>query len=377
MAQMNGFEGISLAEVRLFAGLSSQALEVIASRGATRTLQKDTVFIHKGEQSSSLYLILSGKVKVYNRGAEGEEEVLDIQGPGEHLGELALLGDSVRTASAVTLEDSTLMVLSRRAFLACLSENPEIALNLNDTRLVGIMESDLGMHAAQRYRAWSTFRRSGLPMIVLIGGCTGTGKSTVAAELALRLDIGRTLSTDILREVMRLIVSEESEPGLHASTFTAWRAGQAAEDAASHDTSTLIAGFRAQAATLSVAIDGVIGRSVKERASTIVEGIHIHPAYHEHLAHQDALVVPVLLTIPSEDELKRHFIRRGQQAPTRGASHYLENFQAIWQLQAHLIEEAARYGVAVIPNIRLEKTLQQVMEVITDALITRLALAKN
>ncbi|MEA3274195.1 MAG: hypothetical protein U9Q81_02645 [Pseudomonadota bacterium] len=55
--------------------------------------------------------------------------------------------------------------------------------------------------------------------------------------------------------------------------------------------------------------------------------------------------MPILLTIPSQDELKRHFARRGQQAPSRGASHYLENFESIWRLQAHLMEEAARCRV--------------------------------
>jgi 2-phosphoglycerate kinase len=370
---MDGCEGSSLRGFRLFAGLSGQELDAIARRGAMQRMSRNTVFIQKGEVSSRLYLILSGTVKVYTSSPDGEEKVLNVQGPGEHLGELALLGDSVRTASAVTLEDSTFLVFSRRAFMECLGENPQIALNLDHPRLVRTMESDLGSAAAERYRAWSTFRRSGVPLILLIGGCTGTGKSTVAAELSLRLDIGRTQSTDILREVMRLFVSEQSAPELHASTYAAWRARHPRGGTDACEGSPLIDGFRAQAGRLAGAIDGVIDRSVEERASTIIEGIHVHPAYHEHLAYHDAVLVPILLTIPSQDELKRHFARRGEQAPARGASRYLENFESIWRLQAHLMEEAARCDVPVIPNIQLDKTVRQVMEVITDVLVTRLA----
>ncbi len=369
---MDRCEGSSVAGIRLFAGLSAQELNAIASRGTKRTLGANTVFIHEGEESASLYLNLSGRVKVYNSGDGGEEKVLNVQGPGEHLGELALLGDSVRTASAVTLEDSTFLVLSRRAFLECLGENPQIALNLDDTQLVRTMESDLGRVATERYRAWSIFRRSGTPLILLIGGCTGTGKSTVAAELSLRMDIGRTQSTDILREVLRLFISEESAPELHASTYRAWRVLEAAAGTDPGGASLLIDGYRAQAARLAAAIDGVIERSVKERASTIIEGVHLHPAYHEHLAHHDAVLVPMLLVNPSQDDLKRHFARRGQQAPSRGASQYLDNLETIWRLQAHLMEEAARCGVPVIPNIRLDETVQQAMAVITEVLLARL-----
>ncbi len=369
---MNKCKGTSLRGVRLFSGLSAQELDAIADRGALRTLRGGNVFIQEGEESSTLYLILSGKVQVYTIDSAGGEEMLRLLDPGEHLGELALLGDSTRTACAKTVENSRFLVLSRRAFMECLRDNPQIACNLDEARLVRLMESDLGGAAAERYRAWSTFRRSGLPLILLIGGCTGTGKSTVAAELSLRLDIGRTQSTDILREVVRLFVPEETAPQLHASTYAAWRAQPGATGTKSLASAPLWDGFRAQAESLAAAIDGVVERSVKERASTIIEGIHVHPAFCEHLAHHDAVIVPILLTIPSRDELKKHFARRGQKAPSRGAAGYLENFESIWQLQAHLMEEAACYGVPMIPNIQVEETVLRVMEVITDTLVARL-----
>ncbi len=119
-----------LENVKLFAGLSADEISVIKRHAVTRTFRKNTVFIQKGEESSRLYLIVSGKVKVYVADESGKEKVLNIQGPGEYLGELGLLGNCPRTASVATLEDSSFLVISKAAFLECLGRHPQIALNL-------------------------------------------------------------------------------------------------------------------------------------------------------------------------------------------------------------------------------------------------------
>ena len=359
-----------LKRMRLFAGLSTPELETVAARGTVRYMRKNTIFIERGEASTALYLILCGKVKVYTVNAQHNEQVLSILGPGEHLGELALLTDAVRTASATTLEDSQLMVLSRREFVECLSECPQIALNLDDSLAERALSPNIGEKVAAQYRAWSRFRRSGLPMIVLIGGCTGTGKSTVAAELALRLDIGRIQSTDILRDVVRLFVPEHQAPELHFSSYEAWRVSNGGMNEHDHDT-RLIAGFRAQSNTLSATVDAVINRSVKERASIIIEGIHVHPDYYHRLIQEEAVVVSFLLINPSTEKLKKHFLRRGELAPSRGATRYMENFSAIWQIQGYLVDEAERCGVPSIPNTDVDETLRTVIDIITERLEER------
>ena len=360
-----------LRQMRLFAGLSTRELENIAAQGAVRSLRRNTVFIERGDSSASLYLILSGKVKVYTLDDRGREQELVRYGPGDHIGELALLTDAVRTASAVTLEDSDLLVLPRRKFVECLAKCPQIALNLDHSLEERAISPDIGNELAAQYRAWSRFRHSGLPMIVLIGGCTGTGKSTVAAELALRLDIGRIQSTDILRDVVRLFVSEQLAPELHVSTYDAWRTLDPPCTTDGEQDSHLIGGFRNQSDRLAATIDAVIERSIKERASSIIEGIHIHPEYHRRVVQDEAVVIPILVTNPSAEKLKRHFLRRGEVAPSRGAARYLENFSAIWQIQGHLIAEARRCGVPTIPNSDLDDSLREVIAVITRHLKER------
>ena len=83
---------------------------------------------------------------------------------------------------------------------------------------------ELGEETAQRFLVWRQFRDKGWPLLLLIGGAPGCGKSTVATEMASRLDIFRTQSTDMLREVMRVMIPERLLPILHRSSFDAWQA---------------------------------------------------------------------------------------------------------------------------------------------------------
>lgn len=370
MTEINGGD---LQDARLFAGLAVHELEALAHSGVVRTFPENTVIMRRGESSSSLYVILSGRVKVYVTDANGIEQVLGERGSGDHLGEIALLGDSVRTASVATLEDSRFLVLARRPFMQCLARNPQIALHLEESFIARCLTSEVGPAAAERYRAWSTFRRSGMPLILLIGGCAGAGKSTVAAELSLRLDIGRTQSTDLLREVMRLLVPERPGSALHASTYQAWQTVPEGAVQKIRTEQSFIAGFLAQAEQLALAIDGVVSRSAKEGESAIIEGVHLHPAYHQHLDIKNAVILPVLLTVPSRNNLQTHFARRGEQAPSRGSKRYLENLDAILQLQDFFINEAQRCGVAMVQNTRLNETLDRMMALISDFLLRRFA----
>jgi CRP/FNR family cyclic AMP-dependent transcriptional regulator len=119
-----------ISDVPLFTEFFSDDLEYIASRGVVKTFLKNTVLINEGDRSDALYVILEGKVKVYASDENGKEVILNIQGPGEYFGELALIDDVPRSASVMTLKPSRLASVSRESFEACLVENPRLALKL-------------------------------------------------------------------------------------------------------------------------------------------------------------------------------------------------------------------------------------------------------
>ncbi|MGD8567082.1 MAG: Crp/Fnr family transcriptional regulator [Gammaproteobacteria bacterium] len=119
-----------LRNVSLFSDFSEAELQAISNVTAVRTYPKNTIIISEGDNSDSLYAILSGKVKVYLSDDEGREIIINIQGAGEYFGELALLDDAPRSASVMTLEETRLAVISKSAFEECLTKHPELGLRI-------------------------------------------------------------------------------------------------------------------------------------------------------------------------------------------------------------------------------------------------------
>ncbi|MEN8205877.1 MAG: Crp/Fnr family transcriptional regulator [Pseudomonadota bacterium] len=119
-----------LENVHLFSGLSSAALAEIEQHSTVKSFRKNTIVINQDDETYSLYVILSGSVKVFISGEDGREAVLNHQSAGDYFGDLALIDKQPRVASVMTTEVSRFMIISREDFMACLSKNPEIAINL-------------------------------------------------------------------------------------------------------------------------------------------------------------------------------------------------------------------------------------------------------
>lgn len=228
----------------------------------------------------------------------------------------------------------------------------------------------LGPAVAHRWLVWRDFVNSGKPLIFLIGGTAGCGKSTIATMLASRLDIVRTQSTDMLREVMRTMMPEQLMPVLHTSSFTAWTALPGKPEAIQEVPETLLVnGYLSQADLLAVAIEAVIQRALRERVSLILEGVHIHPAFVERLTeNNDAIVIPVMLGVLKRKQLQRRIRGRGSDAPQRRANRYLKHFDEIWRLQSYLLSEADRANIPIIVNSHRDKVFSEIMRLTIETL---------
>lgn len=119
-----------LTHVPLFSGLSDAEIQPLFSHAIKKLVAKNTIIMSEGDGSASLYVILSGKVKVFLQDDEGKEVVLNYQGPGEYFGELALIDGEPRSASVMTVEKSTFLVISKQEFQQCLINHPDIAFGL-------------------------------------------------------------------------------------------------------------------------------------------------------------------------------------------------------------------------------------------------------
>jgi len=117
-------------DVPLFAGLGPSELGVLEQHATIRTYPRNSVVIHEGDEANALYVILSGQVKVFLSNEEGKEIVLNMQGPGEHFGELALIDSAPRSASVMTVEKTRLAAISKADFRQILADHTDISLSL-------------------------------------------------------------------------------------------------------------------------------------------------------------------------------------------------------------------------------------------------------
>lgn len=119
-----------IENILLFSDLPEDYLKHIASCAVSRNYPKNSILITEGDQSDSLYIIESGRVKIFLNDENGKEVILNIQGPNEYFGELAMLDEAPRSASVMTLEPSRFSIISKADFDACLKSHPEIAVHL-------------------------------------------------------------------------------------------------------------------------------------------------------------------------------------------------------------------------------------------------------
>ncbi|MBE0416880.1 MAG: 2-phosphoglycerate kinase [Coriobacteriia bacterium] len=250
-----------------------------------------------------------------------------------------------------------------------LRERDELAITMERLKDLAIeyLELMTGPPYAERYRHLAELSEIDTPVIVLIGGTTGVGKSTIAAEVAHRLGITRFISTDSIREVMRGIFTEELMPALHASAFEAWRSLRVPVP---HGANPVIVGFREQVAVVAAGIKALIERSMKEGVSLVIEGVHLVPGYIEPSEFPDARVVQILIAVEDEDAHRSHFyIREVQTDGLRPFERYRSNFDNIRMLGHYIEEQAQEHGIRIIYSHQLDRTVADTLEHVVDEVL--------
>jgi CRP-like cAMP-binding protein len=120
---------VDLKKIPLFAGVQDDALAKLSGRTDRSVVPQDTLIFREGDLPNALYVVISGKVKIFLKDENGKELVLSTKGPGDYFGEM-MLDDKPRSASVMTVERSEFAVLSRELFTAFIFEHPEVALQL-------------------------------------------------------------------------------------------------------------------------------------------------------------------------------------------------------------------------------------------------------
>jgi 2-phosphoglycerate kinase len=223
-----------------------------------------------------------------------------------------------------------------------------------------------GRATMQRLRRYRDLSELDLPLILLVGGATGTGKSTVATDVAYRLGITRVTSTDFVRQTMRAFFSSEFMPAIHHSSFEAGRAMASDEDDRA-DSQGVLDGFLEQTREVLVGVRAAIDRALEEGWSMVLEGVHLVPGMLPKQI-EGALVVECVLSIDDAEAHASHFwIRDTDSEGVRPYEKYLDAFDDIRLIQTYIHGRARKHGVPVVENGNIEDAIGEVMELVLTA----------
>src|SRR6266542_4403632 len=133
----------ALARSGLFQGVDSAAADELAKEMESIEIRKGEVLFNEGEPGDSLYIVLSGRIKVGRRAADGRQNLIALMGPSDMVGELSLFDPGPRTATATAVVDSRLARLRKHALRPWLTNRPEIAEQLRRVRRTNNTVADL------------------------------------------------------------------------------------------------------------------------------------------------------------------------------------------------------------------------------------------
>lgn len=218
---------------------------------------------------------------------------------------------------------------------------------------------------ASRYQVWRNFQESDKPMILLLAGAAGVGKTSLAQEVSHRLAIPRVTSTDAIRQVMRIMLSKELAPAIHASSYNAYHevAGMEQSD------DPVIDAFRSQAATVSIGVKAMMARAVDENTSMILEGVSIVPGLIDPDDWRGSAHVIFLAVATLEDEaFEGRFAKRDRGGGHRQKHRYLENLDSILRIQDYILELADHHGLPIVDNDSFDGSVLSILRHVTELL---------
>ena len=168
------------------------------------------------------------------------------------------------------------------------------------------------------------------PKLILISGCTGTGKSTFGMSVALDQDILRCISSDTVRAVMRSFIAPNISPALHRSSYT---------PASENDDP--VTTWRETCAVLETSIEGLVDDAINRGVSLVVEGVHVVPCDKliKRWEQHGGTAVGCLLTISDENAHKQLLYKRGEMTQ-KGEQKKLEAFDRVREIQTEMIRLA-------------------------------------
>lgn len=217
---------------------------------------------------------------------------------------------------------------------------------------------------AENYLNWRKIRKTDKPLIILIGGVSGVGTSSISYEISRKLGIKSMMNTDMIRQVMRKIMSKELNPVIHESSFMAHKALRVPPPL---EFDHVLAGFKEQVGTVSVGVEAVIERALTEGISIIIEGVHVVPGFiRQDLMEKDNVLMFTLSLNDEEAHKNRLYSRSTDGWAHRPVQKYLDNFDSIRKIHTYFEDQSMKEGIANIENVDKVTTIDFIINSIAE-----------
>ena len=202
------------------------------------------------------------------------------------------------------------------------------------------------------------------PYVILIGSASGIGKSTIAAELAKKLNIKHLIESDFIRAVVRGIIGKEYAPALHSSSYDAYKNLRNRTNYNSYE-DLVSAGFDEHASYVIPGLEKIIQRAITDFDDIIIEGVHLVPGLIDIEQFKDYAEIYFFVLSSDEESHKERFVKRAIQIHRGGKQ--LDFFTENRIIHNHLLHEAEKYNVSIIKTETIDKSIEQILTIINKS----------
>jgi CRP/FNR family cyclic AMP-dependent transcriptional regulator len=190
-----------LRSVPLFASFSEEPLRMLTTVVTRRSVTRGTIIMAAGDPTDSLYIILSGRLKVMMSDADGKEVILTILGPGEFFGEMGLIDDAPRSASVIAIEPCELLAITRRDFKKCLAENFEMSMAVMRGLVRRLREADRKIGSLALLDVYGRVARLLLDMSETVDGQKMVTKRLPKQDIAKMIGASREMVSRVMKDL--------------------------------------------------------------------------------------------------------------------------------------------------------------------------------
>jgi CRP/FNR family transcriptional regulator, cyclic AMP receptor protein len=190
-----------LKAVPLFASFPDEPLRMLTGVVTRRSAARSTTIMASGDATDSLYIVLSGRLKVMMSDEDGKEVILSILGPGEFFGEMGLIDDEPRSATVITIEPCELLAINKRDFKKCLAENFEMAMSVMRGLVRRLREADRKIGSLALLDVYGRVARLLLDMAETVDGEKVVTKRLPKQDIAKMIGASREMVSRVMKDL--------------------------------------------------------------------------------------------------------------------------------------------------------------------------------